>query len=152
MMKSGLPEDIGALEDESQSGQGEIIADRIKSGTLLIAEGALLPTELQCGREPYVAGWGTVQNLDSKSLDQMIERAGWKLFFIAGAVDMIAFGADQKKAAGKALRRIVNSLKAPKFNCLEITEVAAKRFLGFPYVKVSVHLRHIQPGLVLFAD
>lgn len=132
--------------------KGEIIADRIKSGTLLIAEGALLPTELQCEREPCVTGWGTVQNLDSKSLDQIIERAGWTLFFIAGAVEMIAFGADQKKAAAKALRRIINSLKARKFNCLEITEVAAKRFLGFPYVKVSVHLRHIQPGLVLFAD
>jgi hypothetical protein len=41
-----------------------------------------------------------------------------------------------------------------KLNCFEITEVSAKQFLGFPYVHVSAHSRHIQksPFLQEFAE
>jgi len=90
--------------------------------------------------------------MDSNEMDHSIRLAGWNFFYIAGGIEMIAFGADEKQATGKALRRIVASLKAPNFNCLEITRVAVKRFLGLPYVVVSAHSRHIQAGLVLFAS
>ena len=126
--------------------------ETVKSGTLLIAEGSSLPTGLHYESESFVTGWGQVQNLDSRRLEQIIRRAGWTFFFIAGAIEMIALGTDQKKGAVKALKRIITSLKTKQFNCLEVTGVAAKRFMGLPYVKVSVHLRHIQPGLVLFAN
>ena len=131
---------------------GKIIADTIKSGTLLIADGAVLPAALHCESQPFATGWGQVKNLDSYGMDDIIGRAGWSFFYIAGGIQMIAFGADEEKATGKALKRIIASLKTKKFNCLEITKVAAKRFLGLRYVSVSVHLRHIQSGLVLFAD
>jgi len=65
---------------------------------------------------------------------------------------MIAFGADEKQVTGKAIKRIIASLKAKNFNCLEITHVAAKRFLGLPYVSVSAHSRHVQKSRTLFAD
>ena len=127
-----------------------MIADSIKSGTLLIAEGALLPAAFQCESEPFSTGWSQVKNLDSNGMDHNIRRAGWNFFYIAGGIEMIAFGADNEQTAGKALRRIISSLKAPKFNCLEIKQVTAKRFLGLRYVSVSAHSRHIQEGLVLF--
>ncbi len=133
-------------------GEGEIIAETIKSGTLLIADGALLPTALECESEPFMAGWGRIKNLDSHSMDHFIGLAGWSFFYIAGVIEMIAFGSDETQATGKALRRMITSLKAPKFNCLEVTDVATKRFLGLPYVKVSAHSRHIQASQVLFAD
>jgi hypothetical protein len=41
-------------------------------------------------------------------------------------------------------------VKSATFNCLEISQVAAKRFLGLPYVSVSAHWRHIQESPVLF--
>ena len=43
-------------------------------------------------------------------------------------------------------------LKSEKFNSLEITRVASKRFLGVPYVSVSARSRHIQESLFLFCD
>ena len=107
-----------------------MIADSIKSGTLLIAEGTLLPAALQCESEPFATGWGQVKNLDSNGMDHHVRRAGWNFFYIAGGIEMIAFGADKEQTAGKALRRIISSLKTPKFNCLEIKQVTAKRFLG----------------------
>jgi hypothetical protein len=35
------------------------------------------------------------------------------------------------------------------FNCLEVTGIVAKRFLGMPYTVVSAHSRHIQQGCEL---
>jgi hypothetical protein len=43
-------------------------------------------------------------------------------------------------------------LKPKKFNSLQITRVASKRFLGVPYVSVSACSRHIQESLFLFRD
>jgi hypothetical protein len=49
----------------------------------------------------------------------------------------------------RAVNRILANLKWDKFNSLEITQVAAKRFLGLPYVTVSAHERHIQESMFL---
>jgi hypothetical protein len=43
-------------------------------------------------------------------------------------------------------------LTPDKFNSLQITRVASKRFLGVPYVRVSACSRHIQESLFLFRD
>jgi hypothetical protein len=41
-------------------------------------------------------------------------------------------------------------MKSDRFNCLEISQVAAKGFLGLPYVTVAAHPRHIQESMILF--
>jgi hypothetical protein len=126
------------------------VAEIIKTGAVLIAEGTLLPTSLECECESFTPGWSWVRNYDSNGMDRLIDRAGWSFFYIAGGIEMIAFGADQKQAANKAIKRIIASLKTKNFNCLEITHVAAKRFLGFPYVSVSAHSRHVQKERIMF--
>ncbi len=132
------------------------MTDQIKTGDILLAAGTLLPTSMQsneqCESTPFIPGWNWVKNLDSNGMDRLISKAGWNFFYFAGGIEMIAFGADQERATGKALKRIIASLKAKNFNCLEITHVAAKRFLGWPYVSVSAHSRHVQKSRVLFAD
>lgn len=128
------------------------MTDTIGAGTLLIADGAILPAALHCESVPFATGWAHIRNLDSKGMNHIIEGAGWHFFFIAGVIEAIAFGADEKQTAARALKRIIASLKAQKFNCLEVKQVAVKRFLGIPYVKVSAHSRHIQKGLILFVD
>lgn len=128
------------------------MAETIKTGAVLIAEGTLLPASLECAGESFTPGWSWVTNYDSNGMDRLIGRAGWNFFYIAGGIEMIAFGADEKQAANKAIKRILASLKTKNFNCLEITCVAAKRFLGFRYVSVSAHSRHVQKGRTLFTD
>src|SRR5258708_33599093 len=53
----------------------------------------------------------------------------------------------------KTLRREVKCVLAKqegqKFNCVEITKVVSKRFLGLPFVSVTAHFRHIQQGICL---
>lgn len=121
----------------------------IKTGTLLIAEGAVLPEALRLESEPFTYGWRLVKNLDSKELDRIISEAGWNFFYLAGAIETNVFGSDEKKTTRKAIKQVIAKLKSKNFNCLEITQVAAKRSLGMPYVRVSAHSRQIQKSLGL---
>ena len=126
------------------------MADKIKTGTILIEEGALLPESLRFESETYSNGWRSVKNLDGCGLDRKIREAGWTFFYMAGEIRASVFGFDREKAPGRAVNRLLANLKVEKFNSLEITQVAAKRFLGLPYVTVSAHSRHIQESMVLF--
>ena len=128
------------------------MADTIKTGTILIAEGALLPESLLLESEPYAYGWRLVKNLDSNGLAQIIGQAGWNFFYIAGLIETNAFGSDEKKTTRKAIKRVVANLKSKKFNCLEITRVATKRSLGLIHVSVSAQSRHIQEGEALSGE
>jgi hypothetical protein len=128
------------------------MTDTIKAGTILIAEGAILPKSLLFESEPYAYGWRLVKKLDSNGFDQIIGQASWNFFYIAGAIETKAFGSNSKKTTRKAIKQVIAKLRARNFNCLEITQVTAKRFLGLPYVSVSAHSRHIQKSLVLFGD
>jgi hypothetical protein len=128
------------------------MADPIKTGTILIAEGALLPESMPLQSEPYAYGWRLVKNIDSDGLDQIIREAGWNFFYIAGVIETKAFGSDEKKTTRKAIKQVIANLKSKNFNCLEITRVVAKRSLGLPYVSVSAHSRHIQEGQALSGD
>jgi len=128
------------------------MADTIKTRTILIAEGAVLPESLPLESEPYAYGWRLVKNLDSKGLDQIISNAGWNFFYIAGVIETNVFGSDEKKNTRKAIKQVIANLKSKNFNCLEITRVAAKRSLGLTYVSVSAHSRHIQKGQALSGE
>ncbi len=120
--------------------------DTIETGTILITEDALLPGSLPIESDPYAYGWRLVKKLDSIELDQIISQAGWNFFYIAGVIEMNAFGSDEKKTTRKAIKQVIAKLKSKNFNCLEITRVVAKRWLGLSCVSVSAHSRHIQKG------
>ena len=125
------------------------MAATIKTGTILIAEGSILPASLLLESDPYAYGWRLVKNFDSKDFKQNISRAGWNFFYIAGVIEQEAFGSDEKKTTRKAIKQVLESLKSKSFNCLEITRVVTKRSLGLPYVSVSAHSCHIQEGPAL---
>src|SRR5712691_10807693 len=123
--------------------------DTIKTGTILIKEGTLLPEALRFETEPCAPGWRLVKNLDGYGLDRKIHEAGWTFFCLAGEIDATVFGFDGQKTVRRAVKRILAKLKSEKFNSLEITRVASKRFLGVPYLSVSAHSRHIQENAFL---
>jgi len=124
--------------------------DTIKTGAILIKEGTLLPEALRFESEPCAPGWGLVKNLDGYGLDRKIHEAGWTFFCVAGEIRATVFGFEGQKAVRRAVKRILANLKSEKFNSLEITRVASKRFLGVPYASVSARSRHIQESLFLF--
>ena len=68
---------------------------------------------------------------------------------MAAEVKVTFFGALGRTKIQNALQRILAKVRPQSFNCLEITGIVAKRFLGMSYATVSAHSRHIQPSCYL---
>jgi hypothetical protein len=82
---------------------------------------------------------GVVKALNGTALDKKIHGAGWSFFFLADEVKGMFFGAIGAQKVQKAIKRILVKVKRHNFNCLEVTGIVAKRFLGMPYVTVIAH-------------
>lgn len=126
------------------------MADKTIAGTILIKEGTLLPETVRFESEPYSKGWRLVKDLRGSEMDRQLFEAGWNLFYLAEELHASAVGSDLKKTTRRAIKKVIATMKSDKLNCVEITQVAAKRFLGLPYVTVSAHPRHIQESKFLF--
>ncbi len=121
----------------------------IKAGTIMMQAGTLIPKSVRLEAEPYWHGWGVIKHLDGYTVDRNIRSAGWNFFFLAGQIQATVWGYWGERTVLRAMKRVLRKARPAKFNCLEITEISAKRFLGFPYVHVSAHSRHIQKSLFL---
>ena len=128
------------------------MADTIKTGNILIKDGTYLPDALRFESEPCATGWRLVKNLDGYGLGRRIHEAGWTFFCLAGEIKATVYGFDGQKTVRRAVKRILANLKSEKFNSLEITGVASKRFLGVPNASVSARSRHIQESMFLSRD
>lgn len=124
----------------------------IKAGSILIKEGTLLPEALPIESEPCVPRWSLVKEFDGYKLDREIQKTGWTFFCLAGEIGALAFGMDRQRAVHRAISRILANPRSKDFNSLQITRIAAKRFLGMPYMSIGAQSRHIQNGMVLLSD
>jgi hypothetical protein len=117
----------------------------VQVGTVLIGEESPRMAEvLALQSEPYFGNWRVVKALNVFTLDHKIQAARWKFLFMADEIKTTFFGAIGATKIQRALERIASKVKYQNFNCLEVTSIVAKRFLGMPYVTVSAHSRHIQ--------
>lgn len=119
----------------------------VQVGTVLIGEESARMSEvLALQSEPYFGNWSVVKVLDGFTLDHKIHAARWNFLFMADEIKATFFGAIGAVKIQQALERIARKVKHQNFNCLEVTAIAVKRFLGVPYATVSAHSRHIQEG------
>jgi hypothetical protein len=121
----------------------------VQVGTILIEERPEIAQTLGLKSEPYSGKWSVVEGLDGFALDRKIHAAGWNFFFLAGEIKVGFLGSLGAAKIQNALRRIIAKLRPQNFNCLEVTGIVAKRFLGMRYTTVSAHSRHIQPSCYL---
>jgi hypothetical protein len=119
----------------------------IKNGTLIIAQGLLLPSACELKTLPLCAGWNTVTNIQAQGLDKRFSEMGWSCFqkSLASTVKVVGFG--REPTLIKAFQKIVRHSARVKFNCLEVTEAVQKNFLGFSYVHLSARARNIKQRL-----
>ena len=122
----------------------------VQVGTILMAEESpRMPEVFALASEPYFEHWRVVKAFDGSALDDKIHAARWNFFFLAGEVKAMFFGAIGATKIRDALKRIVKKVRPDNFNCLEVTGIVTKRFLGVPYVTVTAHSRHIQQSCQL---
>ena len=124
----------------------------VQVGTILIEGCPVMVKALGLQSVPYSADWGVLTALDGLATNHKIQAAGWNFFFMAAEVKVMFFGAIEAKNVQNAVRRMLGKLKPMNFNCLEVTGIVAKRFLGVPYAVVSAHSRHIQQSCYLDGD
>jgi hypothetical protein len=123
--------------------------DAIAAGSLLIEKGTLIPDFWLPQGGPYSSGWTSLGKLDRSGLEASIHKAGWTFFYLAGEIRAKVIGFDEQETVRKAVKRLITDVKTRHLNCLEITRVAMRSFLGVPYATVAGHARHIQKGVVL---
>jgi hypothetical protein len=124
-----------------------VAADR-EPKRMMIREGVLLPECAHIETLSYSAEWRSVVKDDSFAIDRKLRAAGWQFFFVAGELKVIEPG-----WGASTIRRGINRILARggkrNLNSMEITQVAAARFLGIPYVSVRAFSYHIQKQPVL---
>jgi hypothetical protein len=120
-----------------------------RNGRIFVREGTAFPASLAMESEEFLPGWRMVKKLDRNTLARQIEGASWNFFYLAGGFRTTVIGTGPGH-----LRRAVKhmlSKQSEKYNCLEITSISAKRFLGIPFLRVAAHSRHIQKSIYLIA-
>jgi hypothetical protein len=128
------------------------MANTIRAGAILIAEDISLPESLLFESEYCAQGWILVKNLNSDGMKQVVNKAGWSFLYMAGEIKTRIFGSDEEKTRRRAIKQVLAKMRSEEFNCLEITRIATKRFLGLPYVSVQARPRQIQESPVLFGS
>jgi hypothetical protein len=116
----------------------------IQVGTILIKEWPGMPRLIGFETEPGLGEWSIIKVPDVSTLDRKIHAAGWNFFFMAAEVKAMFFGSLRAAKVQSALKRILARVKPHHFNCLEVTAITTRHFLGVPYVTVSAHSRHMQ--------
>ena len=123
--------------------------DTNRARPILIREDTPLPANLPIESEAFLPGWRAVRNLDGYELGRKIEEAKWYFFYLAGEIGASALGREGLGTLRRAVKRILAKQEGQKFNSLEVTKIISKRFLGFPFMSVAAHFRHIQQGICL---
>jgi hypothetical protein len=124
------------------------------TGPVLIRENTLLPAGLALQSEAFLPGWRIVRDIDVYGLGRKIEEARWIFFYLAGEEKATVFGRENSGALRGAVKQILAKQGGQKYNLLEIRSIAAKRFLGIPFLSVAANSRHIQesPYLIPGSD
>ena len=116
----------------------------VQVGAILMKEWPGMPQLVGFEVESGWGEWSMVKVPDAFTFDRKIHAAGWNFFFMAAEVKAMFFGSLGAAKAQSALKRILAKVKPQHFNGLEVTAIAARHFLGVPYVTVSAHSRHLQ--------
>ena len=125
------------------------MSNTLRVGALLMQAGTLTPRSVSLETEPGSPSWDLITNLNGDSFDRRVRNVGWSFFFLAPKMQVMVWGRWTDRLVSKAVRRVLAKARPTQFNCLEVTELSARRFCGIPYVHLSAHSRHIQEGMVL---
>jgi hypothetical protein len=116
----------------------------LKAGTVFIRVGTVMPENLELESEGLCEGWDRVRNTDALALERSLRSSGWHMCYLADSSQSIAVGTLDQKTIRTASLRLLAKLRPQMFNCVELTELSAKRFACIPYVRVTGHARQIQ--------
>jgi len=111
---------------------------------VFIETGAYTPDIVEFASELYPAGWQAIIKPSVAELGKDLERTGWTFFYVAGGVHANSLGFNLQSRLRRALAKVIKLADRENCNCLEITEVRQRSFLGLPVTSLAARCRHIQ--------
>ena len=120
------------------------MTEKIRAGTMIIKDGTQTPESLVLDTKSYSAGWSSIVKTTSAQLGRDLESAGWTFFYMAAEIRTSGFGFNDESRTDGAVAHVIDAVRLEKCNCLEITQIRRRSFLGLPYTSVVAHARHIQ--------
>ncbi len=94
--------------------------------------------------DPYSSNWRSLGSAESSGLESRVRALGWTLFFLAGEIRAVVPAWGGRNTLRRGVKRLLARTHLQHFNCLEVTEIRRKYFLGIPYLSISANPRHIQ--------
>jgi hypothetical protein len=119
--------------------------NQIQAGTMMVQQSASM-RPLGIESEAYSGSWRLLGIPESSGLDRKVRTAGWSLFFMAGELRTVVPAWGGQNTLRRGVKRLLAQTRMQHFNCLEVTYILKKHFLGIPYVSIAAHSRHIQEG------
>ncbi len=116
----------------------------IRTNTVIIQGGMLLPHDIEVQRNTYLGGCLVINSEESAALDRKLRAAGWSFLFRATEIKSTVFGAAGARTLARAVKRLLAKVKSQQFNAVQIVNIATGSFLGVPYVTVWANSRNIQ--------
>jgi hypothetical protein len=123
--------------------------NQIQAGTMIVHQSAIFD-KLDVESEPYCRNWRSLGILDSSGLDRKARAQGRNLFFMAGEIRAVvpAWGG-YNNTLRRGVKRLLAQTRRQHLNCLEVTHILRKHFLGVPYISIAGHSRHLQKGSLI---
>jgi len=124
------------------------MSNEIQAGTTMIQSSPPLQW-LGMESQLYSGSWSALGIFDSSGLDRRVRTAGWNLFFLADELRTVVPAWGGQNSVRTGLKRLLARTGLRHFNCMQVSQVVTKRFLGIPYVSIVGHALHIQKGHML---
>lgn len=115
----------------------------------MMVQQSAIPQSLKVESEPYFENWHSLGVLESAGLDGKLRATGWSLFFMAGEIRAVVPGWGGQKTLRRGVKRLLTQTRLQHFNCLQVSHLLKKHFLGFSYVSIAAHTRDIQEGYLI---
>jgi hypothetical protein len=119
--------------------------NHIRVGTMMVHQSQSLRS-IGIESERYCGNWQSLGVDESSGLNRKIRDSGWKLFYMADELKTAVPAWGGQNTLRHGVERLLARARLQHFNCLELTLIRRKRFLGIPYMSVAAHARHIQQG------
>ena len=118
--------------------------NQVQAGTMMVRQSAVLALGVES--EIYSENWRSLGVLESSGLDRKVRAKGWNLFFMASEIRAVVPAWGGQNTLRRGVKRLLAQTRRQHFNCLEVSHILRKHFLGIPYVSIAAHSRHIQEG------
>ena len=118
----------------------------------MMVDQSVLLQALGIPSEAYFGQWRSLGSRESSDLDHKLRAVGWNFFFMAEELKAVVPAWGGQKTIGRGLKRLLARTRRQHFNCMEVSHVLKKHFLGIPYLSIAAHARHMQEGNTLLTS